>query len=83
VPAVKAISHLPILVDPSHGTGRRDKVAPLSRAAVAVGADGLMVEVHHDPDAALSDGPQSITPDMLRALVRDLRQIAEVVGRRL
>ncbi len=83
VPAVKDISHLPILVDPSHGTGRRDKVAPLSRAAAAVGADGLIVEVHHDPNRALSDGPQSITPDMLEALMRDLRQIAPVIGRRL
>ena len=67
VPAVKKISHLPILVDPSHGTGRREKVAPLSRAAAAVGADGLMIEVHHDPNRALSDGPQSITPDMFAA----------------
>jgi 3-deoxy-7-phosphoheptulonate synthase len=83
VPAVKDMSHLPILVDPSHGTGRRDKVSPLSRAAVAVGADGLMVEVHHDPSRALSDGPQSITPDMFGALVRDLRQIAPVIGREL
>jgi 3-deoxy-7-phosphoheptulonate synthase len=83
VPAVKKISHLPILVDPSHGTGRRDKVAPLSRAAAAVGADGLMIEVHHDPDRALSDGPQSITPAMFEALVNDLRQIAPVIGRRL
>jgi 3-deoxy-7-phosphoheptulonate synthase len=83
VPAVKKISHLPILVDPSHGTGRRDKVAPLSRAAVAVGADGLMVEVHHDPDRALSDGPQSITPEMFAELVGDLRQIAPVIGRTL
>jgi 3-deoxy-7-phosphoheptulonate synthase len=83
VPAVKDISHLPILVDPSHGTGRRDKVAPLSRAAAAVGADGLIVEVHHDPNRALSDGPQSITPEMLDALMRDLRQIAPVIGRRL
>jgi 3-deoxy-7-phosphoheptulonate synthase len=83
VPAVKRLSHLPILVDPSHGTGRREKVAPLSRGAVAVGADGLMIEVHHDPDRALSDGPQSITPDMFAALVRELRQIAPVVGRRL
>ncbi|HVR72267.1 MAG TPA: 3-deoxy-7-phosphoheptulonate synthase [Vicinamibacteria bacterium] len=83
VPAVKDISHLPILVDPSHGTGRRDKVAPLSRAAAAVGADGLIIEVHHDPNRALSDGPQSITPDMLEALMRDLRQIAPVLGRRL
>jgi 3-deoxy-7-phosphoheptulonate synthase len=83
VPAVKSMSHLPILVDPSHGTGRRDKVAPLSRAAAAVGADGLMIEVHHDPNRALSDGPQSITPDMFEELMRDLRQIAPVIGRRL
>jgi 3-deoxy-7-phosphoheptulonate synthase len=83
VPAVKQLSHLPILVDPSHGTGRRDKVAPLSRAAVAVGADGVMIEVHHDPSKALSDGPQSITPDMFEALMAELRQIAPVVGRRL
>jgi len=83
VPAVKKISHLPIVVDPSHGTGRRDKVAPLSRAAAAVGADGLMVEVHHDPDRALSDGPQSITPAMFEDLMRELRQIAPVLGRSL
>jgi 3-deoxy-7-phosphoheptulonate synthase len=83
VPAVKSLSHLPILVDPSHGTGRRDKVAPLSRAAAAVGADGVMIEVHHDPDRALSDGPQSITPEMFEALVRELRQIAPVLGRRI
>jgi 3-deoxy-7-phosphoheptulonate synthase len=83
VPAVKALSHLPILVDPSHGTGRRDKVAPMSRGAVAVGADGLIIEVHHDPDTALSDGPQSITPPAFETLVRELRQIAGVVGRTL
>jgi 3-deoxy-7-phosphoheptulonate synthase len=83
VPAVKKRSHLPILVDPSHGTGRRDKVAPLSRAAAAVGADGVMVEVHHDPDTALSDGPQSITPEMFEALMGELRQIAPVIGRTL
>jgi 3-deoxy-7-phosphoheptulonate synthase len=83
VPAVKNISHLPILVDPSHGTGRREKVAPLSRAAAAVGADGLMIEVHHDPNRALSDGPQSITPDMFEVLVQDLRLIAPVIGRTL
>ena len=83
VPAVKSVSHLPIVVDPSHGTGRRDKVAPLSRAAVAVGADGLIIEVHHDPNTALSDGPQSITPDMFDHLVTDLRQIAPVIGRQL
>ncbi len=83
VPAVKALSHLPILVDPSHGTGRRDKVAPMSRGALAVGADGLILEVHHDPDTALSDGPQSITPSTFETLVRELRQIAPVVGRSL
>ena len=83
VPAVKQRSHLPIFVDPSHGTGRRDKVAPLSRAAAAVGADGLMIEVHHDPNAALSDGPQSITPEMFESLMGDLRLIAPVIGRRL
>src|SRR5918994_3106609 len=69
VPAVKKMSHLPILVDPSHGTGRREKVAPLSRAAAAVGADGIMIEVHNDPDRALSDGAQSITPEAYAALV--------------
>jgi 3-deoxy-7-phosphoheptulonate synthase len=83
VPAVKGLSHLPILVDPSHGTGRREKVAPLSRAAAAVGADGLLIEVHHQPNQAWSDGPQSITPDMLVALMGELRLIAPAVGRRL
>ena len=82
VPAVKSLSHLPILVDPSHATGRRDKVLPLSRAAVAVGADGVIVEVHHDPDRALSDGPQSITPESFAELTRQLRGIAGVIGRR-
>ncbi|PYU14822.1 MAG: 3-deoxy-7-phosphoheptulonate synthase, partial [Acidobacteria bacterium] len=77
IPAVKRRSHLPILVDPSHGTGRRHKVLPLSRAAVAVGADGLLVEVHHEPDKALSDGMQSILPDELRQLAEEVRQIAE------
>jgi 3-deoxy-7-phosphoheptulonate synthase len=83
VPAVKKISHLPILVDPSHGTGSREKVAPLSRAAAAVGADGLMIEVHHAPNTALSDGPQSLTPVMFEELMRDLRKIAPVIGRSL
>jgi 3-deoxy-7-phosphoheptulonate synthase len=83
VPAVKELSHLPVFVDPSHGTGRRDKVTPLSRGAAAVGADGLMIEVHHDPDAALSDGPQSLTPEMFVALVEQIRQIAPVIGRSL
>jgi len=81
VPAVQRVSHLPILVDPSHGTGRREKVLPLSRAAVAVGADGLMVEVHHHPEEALSDGYQSILPSEFRSLMEQVRQIAAVVGR--
>jgi 3-deoxy-7-phosphoheptulonate synthase len=81
VPAVQRLSHLPILVDPSHGTGKRNKVTPLSRAAVAVGADGLLVEVHHKPDEALSDGPQSLLPDQFDELMTQVRQIAAVVGR--
>ena len=81
VPAVQRLSHLPIIVDPSHGTGKRNKVTPLSRAAVAVGADGLMVEVHHDPDRALSDGMQSLFPDQFDALMAQVRQIAAVLGR--
>ena len=81
VPAVQRLSHLPIVVDPSHGTGKRNKVTPLSRAAVAVGADGLMVEVHHDPDRALSDGMQSLYPDQFDDLMVQLRQIAPVLGR--
>jgi 3-deoxy-7-phosphoheptulonate synthase len=81
VPAVQRLSHLPILVDPSHGTGKRNKVTPLSRAAVAVGADGLMVEVHTQPDQALSDGPQSLFPDQFDELMKQVRQIAAVVGR--
>src|SRR5246500_1706312 len=81
VPAVQRLSHLPILVDPSHGTGKRNKVTPLSRAAVAVGADGLLVEVHNKPDQALSDGPQSLFPDQFDQLMLQVRQIAAVVGR--
>jgi 3-deoxy-7-phosphoheptulonate synthase len=81
VPAIQRLSHLPILVDPSHGTGKRNKVTPLSRAAVAVGADGLLVEVHHQPDQALSDGPQSLFPDQFDELMMQVRQIAAVVGR--
>ncbi|HKV28573.1 MAG TPA: 3-deoxy-7-phosphoheptulonate synthase [Candidatus Acidoferrales bacterium] len=83
IPAVQSRSHLPILVDPSHGTGRRNKVLPLSRAAIAVGADGLIVEVHHDPDHALSDGAQSIIPEELVQLMEESRQIASVVHRTL
>jgi 3-deoxy-7-phosphoheptulonate synthase len=81
VPAVQRLSHLPIFVDPSHGTGKRNKVTPLSRAAVAVGADGLMVEVHNNPDEAMSDGPQSLFPDQFDELMKQVRQIAAVVGR--
>jgi 3-deoxy-7-phosphoheptulonate synthase len=81
VPAVQRLSHLPILVDPSHGTGKRNKVTPLSRAAVAVGADGLLVEVHNQPDEALSDGPQSLFPDQFDELMLQVRQIAAVLGR--
>jgi 3-deoxy-7-phosphoheptulonate synthase len=81
VPAVQRLSHLPIFVDPSHGTGKRNKVTPLSRAAVAVGADGLMVEVHNKPDEAMSDGPQSLFPDQFDELMMQVRQIAAVVGR--
>src|SRR2546430_2249522 len=81
VPAVKKRSHLPILVDPSHGTGKRHKVLPLSRAAVAVGADGLLVEVHHQPEKALSDGIQSILPEEFAELCIEIRQIAAVVHR--
>ena len=83
IPAVQRRSHLPIVVDPSHGTGRRNKVLPLSRAAVAVGADGLLVEVHHDPDRALSDGMQSILPGEFVALTEECRQIAAVLHRTL
>jgi 3-deoxy-7-phosphoheptulonate synthase len=81
VPAVQRLSHLPIVVDPSHGTGKRNKVTPLSRAAVAVGADGLIVEVHHDPDRALSDGMQSLYPDQFDALMVQVTQIASVLDR--
>jgi 3-deoxy-7-phosphoheptulonate synthase len=81
VPAVQRLSHLPIMVDPSHGTGKRNKVTPMSRAAVAVGADGLLVEVHHEPDKALSDGMQSLYPDQFDELMAQVRQIAPVVGR--
>ena len=81
VPAVQRLSHLPIIVDPSHGTGKRNKVTPLSRAAVAVGADGLIIEVHPDPDRALSDGKQSLYPDQFEQLMTEVRQIAQVLGR--
>ncbi|MBI1966665.1 MAG: 3-deoxy-7-phosphoheptulonate synthase [Gemmatimonadetes bacterium] len=83
IPVVQKLSHLPIIADPSHGTGLRDKVIPMARAAVAAGADGIMVEVHPNPDAALSDGAQSLFPDQFAQLMREVRVIAEVIGRRI
>jgi len=81
IPIVKKLSHLPIFVDPSHGTGRRDKVAPMARAAVAAGADGLIIEVHVDPDHALSDGAQTMFPSQFDRLMAELRIIAPAIGR--
>ena len=83
IPAIKRLSHLPILVDPSHGTGKRNKVLPMSRAGVAAGADGIMVEVHHKPEEALSDGPQAIVPSEFAQLLREVEGIAAVLGRTL
>jgi len=83
IPVVHKLSHLPIIADPSHGTGLRDKVLPMARAAVAAGADGIMVEVHPDPESALSDGAQSLFPDQFTQLMKELRVIAEVIGRRV
>jgi 3-deoxy-7-phosphoheptulonate synthase len=81
IPVVQKLSHLPIIVDPSHGTGRRDKVAPMARAAVAGGADGLLIEVHCDPDHARSDGAQSLFPAQFERLMAELRIIAPAIGR--
>jgi len=81
IPVVKKLSHLPVFVDPSHGTGIRDKVAPMARAAVAAGADGLLIEVHCDPDHALSDGAQSMFPSQFDRLMAELRIIAPAIGR--
>ena len=83
VPVVKRLSHLPIIVDPSHGTGKRWMVKPMARAAVAVGADGVMIEVHNDPQHALSDGQQSVTPAQFDEIMKDIRNIAAAVGREL
>lgn len=83
IPAVQRVSHLPILVDPSHGTGKRDSVLPMARAGVAAGADGVMVEVHNHPEKALSDGPQSLYPEQFDRMMDELEQIAPVVGRRV
>ena len=83
IPVVKKLSHLPIVADPSHGTGRRDKVVPMARAAVAAGADGLLVEVHPDPDRALSDGAQSLRPEQFQEMMRQLAIVAAAVERSL
>ena len=83
IPAVQKVSHLPILVDPSHGTGKRENVLPMARAAVAAGADGILVEVHHQPEKALSDGPQSIYPAQFARMMDELEQLAPIVERSL
>ncbi|NIQ91149.1 MAG: 3-deoxy-7-phosphoheptulonate synthase, partial [Deltaproteobacteria bacterium] len=83
IPIIKNLTHLPVVIDPSHATGLREKVSPMARAAIAAGADGLMIEVHHDPSQALSDGPQSLYPEQFEQLMRDLYVIAPVVGKQL
>jgi 3-deoxy-7-phosphoheptulonate synthase len=83
VAVAKSLSHLPVIVDPSHAAGLRDKVVPLARAAVAAGADGLLIEVHYDPERAICDGPQSLFPDQFAELAGQIRLIAEAVGRTL
>ena len=83
IPVIQKLSHLPMWADPSHGTGRRDKVVPMARAAVAAGADGLLIEVHNDPEHALSDGAQSLEPGTFSQLMAELRIIAPAIGRRI
>ncbi len=83
IPVVHKRSHLPVVADPSHATGLRDKVLPMARAAVAAGADAIMVEVHNDPDKALSDGPQALLPEQFADLMKQIKLIAEVIGRRM
>jgi len=83
IPVIKNLTHLPVIIDPSHATGIREKVSPMARAAIAAGADGLMIEVHHDPDKALSDGPQSLYPKQFGQLMRDIYVIAPVIGKHL
>jgi 3-deoxy-7-phosphoheptulonate synthase len=83
IPVVHKRSHLPIIADPSHATGLRDKVIPMARAAVAAGADGLMVEVHHDPEKALSDGPQALLPHQFEDMMTQVKLIANVIGRKM
>jgi 3-deoxy-7-phosphoheptulonate synthase len=83
VPALKQLSHLPVIVDPSHGTGKRSLIAPVSRAAVAVGADGLIVEVHPNPEEAFSDGQQSLLPEEFAEMMRGVTKYLQVEGKRL
>jgi 3-deoxy-7-phosphoheptulonate synthase len=83
VPVLKRLSHLPVFIDPSHGTGRWDLVAPMALAGVAAGADGLLIEVHPRPEVALSDGPQSLKPARFAELMENLRRVAQAVGREL
>ena len=83
VAAIKELSHLPIIVDPSHGTGRRTMIAPMSKAGIAAGADGLMIEVHPHPEVALSDGNQSLTPEDFKNLMSNLGEIAKAVGKKI
>ncbi|HSG05758.1 MAG TPA: 3-deoxy-7-phosphoheptulonate synthase, partial [Nitrospiria bacterium] len=83
VPLIQSKSHLPVVVDPSHATGRWDLVAPMARAAVAAGADGIMMEVHREPEAALCDGEESIKPARFAALMEELKKVAEAIGREI
>ena len=83
VPVLKQLTHLPVMVDPSHGVGKRDLVAPMTKAAVAAGADGLIIEVHTNPEEAMSDGDQSLKPDEFARLMQELKPIAEAVGREI
>lgn len=83
IPAIKKLSHLPVIIDPSHATGKRFMISPLAKASIAAGADGLIIEVHNNPEKALCDGPQSITPDSYAKLVEEIKLIAKAVGREL
>ena len=83
IPVIKKLSHLPIIIDPSHATGLRDKVEPMSKAAIAAGGDGLIIEVHHEPDCALCDGAQSLYPSQYEALYNQIKQIAPIVGKEI
>ena len=83
IAVVKKLSHLPVIIDPSHGTGVREYVAPAAKAAVAAGCDGLMIEVHENPEEALSDGPQSLKPEQFSSLIKDLGKIAQAVSREI